>query len=111
MLSDYTIEYIKLIATRSPNREICGLIDSEEAVYPIVNVSTIPSDFIFSKAMYGRVLREIKTLNREVKCVYHSHLNNDPTPTANDINSMHACKLDYLIVANNTHTYTRFEDE
>lgn len=109
MVSAYTMEFVRLLAGRSPHKEICGLVDSEGDVYPILNVSLVPSDFVFSKSMYGRTLKKIKELGRTIKCVYHSHLDGDPTPSSNDLNSMEICKLDYLIVAKDSYTYTRFK--
>lgn len=103
--------YLYKLAQYSPNKEICGLVDSEGNIYPITNVSKIPSDFVLSRQGYGEALKAIKDKNCTVEFVYHSHLNGDPTPSKNDLVSLNLCKHDYLIVANNKYTYTRYNNE
>lgn len=107
MVSTEIINHIQQLAAASPQREICGVVDSTGVVHPIPNVSTVPTDFVFSRPGYGKVLKYLQAEGRTITCVYHSHLNGDPTPSAHDCRSMRACGLDYLIVAGTNHSYTR----
>ena len=106
MVSAEALLRIKRYAGSSPNREICGVVDTQDNVYPIINVSTVPSDFVLSRSGYGRALRTIKGLGQVIKCVYHSHLNGDAAPSIHDLASSAASHYDYLIVAGDIHTYT-----
>lgn len=111
MLTEETINKVNKYASNSPLKEICGFIDSEGELYPIANVSSIPTDFIMSRIGYGRALKAIKLKGRTVKCVYHSHLDGNPTPSKNDLEGIKQTKLDYLIVANGRYSYTRYYNE
>lgn len=111
MVQQETLTLVLKYAANSPFKEVCGLVDSEGEVHPIVNVSSINSDFIMSRIGFGRALKNIKTSGRTVKCVYHSHLNGDTTPSPNDLSSLNQCKFDYLIVANGKYSYTRYIGE
>jgi len=104
------ITKLQAMAGSSPCREICGLIDSAGEVYPILNVAINSGDFTFSRAGYGRALSKINHVQRAVQCVYHSHLNGDARPSDADLLAIRRTGFDYLIVANNTHTYTRSTD-
>lgn len=110
MVAASILASVYLLASKSPRREICGVVDSVGGVHPILNVSTKANEFIFSRQMYGRVQRQIKDSGARIVCVYHSHINGDPEPSIEDLHGMRATGLDYLIVANNTYTYTRFSD-
>lgn len=110
MVDSTVITKLQAMAGSSPCREICGLIDTAGEVYPILNVAINSGDFTFSRAGYGRALNKIKQAQRTVLCVYHSHLNGDARPSAADVLAIRRTGFDYLIVANNSHTYTRSSD-
>lgn len=99
---------IKEEASASPAREVCGLITCSGAIHPIRNISSNPHDFVFSKQDYYEALNRIKKAGDQIACVYHSHLNGDPTPSQNDLAAIKNMKLDYLIVAGSAYTYTEY---
>ena len=113
MVSETTLNHIQVLAARSPHREVCGLVDTTGTVYPIINVSSVASDFVFSRSGYGRALRDIKNNSASVLCVYHSHVGTDVQPSAHDLLSMRRCKADYLIVSScsSLHSYTECPNE
>ena len=95
-------------AAASPAKEVCGLISKFGRVIPISNVSSIPTDFVFSKREYYSALNNLKREGDQIACVYHSHINGDPSPSENDLAAVKRMKLAYLIVAGTAYTYTEY---
>lgn len=92
------ISTIQSMARKSPTREICGVIDTEDRIFPITNVASSDTDFVFDKREYFTLLNKLNEEGAEVKAIYHSHPFSPPLPSPTDLMSQQAVKRDYLIV-------------
>lgn len=110
MLPESIIKEVQKLACMSPHKEICGLISqttsSEFKIYPIRNVSKNLNDFVFDKVQYYQTINELAKRNETIKCIYHSHLNNDSSPSKADLECLNHIRKDYLIVTPFNFTYT-----
>jgi len=97
-----TIKEIQNMASRSPRREICGLVDSANTIYPITNVAGPNHHFCMEKIGYYKALNTISSLGRTVACCYHSHPYGSADPSDADRRSSFKLGLPYLIVAANS---------
>jgi proteasome lid subunit RPN8/RPN11 len=102
MIPAAALKEIQILAAKSPQREVCGLIDSTGRVYPILNTALQNNHFQMSKQEYGLAVNTIKAAGNSITCVYHSHINGDATPSAADRLSQQALKIPYLIIAGTT---------
>jgi proteasome lid subunit RPN8/RPN11 len=102
MIPAAALKEIQTRASQSPNREVCGLIDSTGRVYPLRNTALQDHHFQMSKQEYGLAVNTIKAAGNSITCVYHSHINGDATPSAADRLSQQALKIPYLIIAGTT---------
>lgn len=92
------------MAAASPHREICGVL-TKDKIYPVINVAQKDHHFVLQKSGYFRILNKLKQENTQVLAVYHSHINEDPTPSPADIEAAQRVGINYLIVANHTYRW------
>lgn len=82
----------------SPRREVCGVVSSAGAVYPIRNVAASPNDFTFSKRDYYTALSAMKAKGESLSAIYHSHVNGNPELTPADKETMERFECDFILV-------------
>lgn len=93
------------LAKRSPNREICGAIDSDGKVIPLRNTSKTPDTFVFHKGDWFSLLNS----GVRIQCLYHSHIAGTPDPSPLDLESQKKHKFDLLIVTSDDWRYIPYE--
>lgn len=94
-----TVTKLMLFAKLNPDKEVCGLLDTEGDIYPVDNEAKEPQNcFVFNKRQYIQTLRDIKEREREVLCVYHTHPSGDATPSKADVEFAHRCQFPSLVV-------------
>ena len=96
------LKELQKMASKSPGREICGLVDSAGTIYPITNVAYVNHHFCLEKQGYYTALNTITKLGRTVVCCYHSHPFGSAEPSDADRRSSYKLGLPYLIVATNS---------
>lgn len=87
------------------NRESCGFLSgrilegcawAEEAHFA-TNISESPDQFAIAPKEHSEIVRGLKTRDRSLVAVFHSHLG-DPSPSKADIESMTLVPLLWLIL-------------
>lgn len=86
------------MAQQSPSREICGILTSTLEIIPIINVARNDQHFVMQKSGFFRALNKIKQNGQTVLGIYHSHPNNDATPSVADMEAAKRTGYNYLIV-------------
>ena len=104
------ISTVQDMARKSPNREICGVIDSTGGIHPITNVASADGDFVFDKREYFSLLNALSKEGKEVKAIYHSHPFTPPLPSPADLACQKNIKKDFLIVSFDTHTWVPYAE-
>lgn len=94
----------------NPHKEVCGIVTGKGKVHQIKNVANSPTDFVFSKNDYYSAVEVISKDGDSIRCIYHTHLSEDPTPSKNDLASIRATGHDYLIVTMESYTYTEYDN-
>ncbi|MFA7095587.1 MAG: M67 family metallopeptidase [Gammaproteobacteria bacterium] len=94
-------------ALRTPDREVCGLIGSRNAIptrcYPVPNVSPEPQR-LFEMDPQGQIeaMRQMRERGETLFGIYHSHPCAPPLPSARDVAENQYPDALYLIVSLNT---------
>jgi len=94
-----TIKALQQLAAGSPNKEICGVVDTNGVVYPITNVAKVPGAcFVFSKREYFTLIKELQVSGLKLAFVYHSHPSGNPTPSEADMSFTKRSGIPQVIV-------------
>ena len=105
MLSKIDSSHIdKIRSLYNNNKEICGLVLEDLSILPIQNISNNPNHFVFNRREWFALLNS----GVGILCIYHTHLNNDPTPSTVDLACQKNIKLDFLIVTPSKWSYTPY---
>lgn len=105
MLSKDILTHLYTLASNSPTREICGVLTEDLQLMPVANVAKDNQQFIMDKREFFKILNKLREENRRVLAIYHSHPNNDPTPSQADIDSSRRTGYNYLIVTTNQYKW------
>ena len=90
------------------NKEICGIISTNQEIFFISNVSKSPlNSFLMDQAQYFRTLNTLSRSGLGVLCLFHTHPGATADPSAADLEFMKKALYPMLIVS---HTSWRYLD-
>jgi len=95
------------LAQISPDREICGLIGSQQGMphgcYPVNNVANNPAQrFLLDAAGQIAALKQMREQGEDLFAIYHSHPSAPATPSVTDLELAAYPNALYLIISLNT---------
>ena len=95
------------LAQKSPDKEICGLISSKNALpvkcYPIDNVAIYPAhQFLLDAEQQIAAMKQIRENQEMLFAVYHSHPSTPAEPSFFDIENMPYSDVYSFIISLNT---------
>lgn len=101
---DNLIIQLQVLAKASPKQEICGVIGSDNLIYPIRNVASIRSYcYIFDKREYFNMIKEHKEKGVTIAYFYHSHPSGDVSPSKADLALSSKTGIPQIIVSGNAY--------
>lgn len=81
----YLVERYLLLAAHSET-EICGIISTSWAVYPIRNMAASPvQQFLLDKKLFRESLEQICAVGEKILGIFHTHPSGHISPSARDI--------------------------
>jgi len=88
IISDEVKDKIKKHALKNPNEEVCGFIENGD-VYSCKNLSNNPK--------YHFLINPILLIEKDVSCIYHSHVIGTCKPSKTDIIFQKQIDIPFLI--------------
>lgn len=98
-------------AQQSPNKEICGLLSSNNAnnnkqpvnCYPVANTSTEPNHrYLMDPRQQIDTFRIMRERGEELYAIYHSHPQSPASPSAEDLRQASYPEALHIIISMNT---------
>ena len=88
------------------NKEICGIVSTNQEVFFIPNISKTPSNsFLMDQAQYFRALNSLSRSGLGVLCLFHTHPGASPEPSEKDLEFMKKSAYAMLIVSSTSWRY------
>lgn len=102
---DTIISKLQQLVKQSPQKEICGIIDTNFNVYPITNVAkNATTCFIFSKREYFTLMKKFKEEGNKVLFIYHSHPSGYVVPSKADLDYTKRSGIPQIIISASSYT-------
>lgn len=91
-------------AQRSPGKEICGLMSSQNqqpvTCYPVANIAVDPAHrFLMDPKQQIDIMREMRQRGEDLFAIYHSHPDTPPIPSSQDLEQANYPETLYLVIS------------
>lgn len=104
-LDDKILDELYALAVYSPNKEVCGVVDTAGFIHQVTNDAKGNDCFLFNKLEYLRLLVSLHKSDRAVFCIFHTHTSNSSTPSKADEDFAKRSKFPSLIVTKYEHRW------